>query len=602
MRLKIVLCAEYQGADATVRTVTGFQVSVDQLLDEMGHDGSVDVVVFCLGRERSTYLHPKHSTIRYEQFAPCLTPQELAPYVSFDTLPFLIELIPWRPDIVNAIMNERPHVIHTFQTIGATDMAGLRAARRMKRAGQSVVMVSTVMTEIETYVANYFESFINEAIEFSGNVSYLSELKAAWNMKGAFRPPSVAFRLFNVAYHLLNHPICKALSWFAYKRSASRKDSSPAALTKRDSALMSLLRRLIRLQIRTYLREVDAVTTSRPEDGRNYHIAPATSWHMPLSASTDRFRPEEVTCDVVGAALPWPSTATANDAFDRSEMQRFLDWINDEPMGFAIISVGRLSDEKNPWLLSSAFEKLLADNPKRPTVWLACGTGVWKDELRRRFHSNVVLPGLVPNDFLPFIYNLARSHRFVFVSASDTETYGITLAEAQLCGQPIVGMELGTRSHFLMPCDTSVTARADDGDFECEHSDEEWHCGARLALNGICISDYTKGAGLNAIRMNPGDRHLVDAACAALHSAIVRMSQLSPEAWMKMTEESLRFCDAAKMKWSDIWEVLRDCIYANDRESYDALTSKFTESRVRHDRRVAGVHDELKAVLSECDL
>ena len=574
-RPKIVICAEYQGTGAAVGTITGFQLAVEHLIKEAGNDGVADLVVFCLGTETRTYSHPRYSNVTFRQYRPLLSPREICPYVSAKALPFRVEMFPFRTDITRDIVAERPDVIHTFQTIGATDMAGLWAAKQLRRKGHKVRLISSVMTEIETYITNYFASFTCENLEFAETHSFLAELRAAWRMEGAEPPRSRLFRALNVVEHCFNHPICRIVS-FLHRRfpNASAMKSQSASLAKTGTPFQRVLRYLAHKQISRYLKQADVVTTSRTADAVNYQIPDEQVWHMPLSCNTDDFRPAEETVSSVRARLAVELDCGRIDAAVSQGLSRFLDWMENDPNCFAIVTVGRLSDEKNLWLLAQAFQNLSAATPARKVYWLACGTGLWDAELIRQFPDQVALAGLVPNELLPMIFNLARSRRFVYVSASDTETYGITHEESQRCGLPIVAMELGTRGHFYCEGDriadrqtvTPDTAIEDDVRAVCPES-PSFIC----AANGLCVPDFSGGRGLTAVRNSPIGESIIRLAVQALSQSLMVMERLPRESWERMSDNAVALTEQTKMNWRSVWQLLRFGVYALDRRRHAEL-------------------------------
>lgn len=574
-RPKIAICAEYQGTGAAVGTITGFQLAVEHLIKEAGNDGQADVVVFCLGTENRTYSHSRFPNVVFRQYRPRLTPQEICPYVSDKALPFRVEMFPFRKDITRDIVAERPDVIHTFQTIGATDLAGLRAAKLLRRAGHQVRLISSVMTEIETYITNYFASFTRENLEFAEAHGFLEELRAAWRMEGIESSRSKWFRSLNVLEHCFNHPFCRIVS-FLHRRfgNDSATQSPTPALAKTGTPFQRLLRFLAHRQISRYLKQADVVTTSRPGDAVNYRIPDDQIWHMPLSCNTDDFHPTEETVATVRARIAEEFEARRLDPSVCQGLTKFLDWIDADPNCFAIVTVGRLSDEKNLWLLTQAFQKLSAATPNRRVYWLACGTGLWDAELTRQFPNQVALAGLVPNELLPMIFNLARSRRFVYVSASDTETYGITHEESQRCGLPIVAMELGTRGHFYCVGDRIGESQTVVPDTTIEDNvravgpeSPSFIC----AANGLCIPDFSGGRGLNTLRNSPTGEASIGLAVQALSEALVVMERLPHETWGRMSDHAVVMTEQTKMNWRSVWKLLRFGVYALDRRRHAEL-------------------------------
>jgi hypothetical protein len=88
-----------------VATITGCQLVVDE---HAGQDGSIDLTVICLGTDPRTCSHRRYPNVTFKQHEPRITPRELAPYISRETLLFLLKLVPWRTSIVCDIVAERP--------------------------------------------------------------------------------------------------------------------------------------------------------------------------------------------------------------------------------------------------------------------------------------------------------------------------------------------------------------------------------------------------------------------------------------------------------------------------------------------------------------
>lgn len=251
-----------------------------------------------------------------------------------------------------------------------------------------------------------------------------------------------------------------------------------------------------------------------------------------------------------------------------------MDWIEADPNCFAIVTVGRLSDEKNLWLLAQAFQKLTAATIARRVYWLACGTGLWDAELTRQFPDQVALGGLIPNDLLPMLFNLARSRRFVYVSASDTETYGITHEESQRCGLPIVAMELGTRGHFYCVGDRIGESQTVTPDTAIEDdvravgpASQSFIC----AANGLCVPDFSGGRGLNTVRNLPSGAASIGLAIHAMSEALVVMERLPHETWELMSDNAVTLTEQTKMNWRSVWQLLRFGVYALDRHRHAEL-------------------------------
>ncbi len=454
-------------------------------------------------------------------------------------------------------------------------MAGLRAAKQLRRQGHKVRLISSVMTEIETDITNYFASFTRENLEFAETHSYLEELRAAWRMDGAEPPRGKLFRSLNVLDHCFIHPICRIVS-FLHRRFPNDSATQPqsASLAKTGTPFQRVLRFLAHRQISRYLKQADVVTTSRPDDAVNYQIPEDQVWHMPLSCNTDGFRPAEETVASVRALLADELDSGRIDQVVSQGLSKFLDWIEADPNCFAIVTVGRLSDEKNLWLLSQAFWRLTEATPARRVYWLACGTGLWDAELTRRFPDQVALGGLVPNDLLLMLFNLARSKRFVYVSASDTEAYGITHEESERCGLPIVAMELGTRGQFYCVGDRIDPLRTVTPDTAIEDDvraigpeSQSFIC----AANGLCVPDFSGGRGLNALRHSPTGDDSIQLAIQALAEALIVTERLPHETWDLISDNAIAMTEQTKMNWRSVWQLLRFGVYAMDRHRHAEL-------------------------------
>jgi len=105
-----------------------------------------------------------------------------------------------------------------------------------------------------------------------------------------------------------------------------------------------------------------------------------------------------------------------------------------------IVYVGRISKEKNLDEIIHAMEEYLPNNPD--TKLLLVGDGPAKDDIKAMIESSeiekqVLLAGAQPHDKIQLYYSLGD----VFVSASQSETQGITYIEALACGIPIVVKE-----------------------------------------------------------------------------------------------------------------------------------------------------------------
>ncbi|MFH1221887.1 MAG: glycosyltransferase [Candidatus Micrarchaeota archaeon] len=102
-----------------------------------------------------------------------------------------------------------------------------------------------------------------------------------------------------------------------------------------------------------------------------------------------------------------------------------------------VLYVGRISFEKKIEVLMSAFKKAQQSFPD--AYLLIAGGGPYLKDYRKLAQAmnlqQVVFPGFVPDTQLPSLYAAAN----IFVSASDTETFGLTFVEAMHFGIPVIG-------------------------------------------------------------------------------------------------------------------------------------------------------------------
>lgn len=91
-----------------------------------------------------------------------------------------------------------------------------------------------------------------------------------------------------------------------------------------------------------------------------------------------------------------------------------------------LLYLGRISGEKK-------IETVIKAAPKNATLYVV-GKGPALEKLKKSATSNVIFTGYVPNELVPYYYSAAD----FFVTASESETQGIVLAEAMACSAPVV--------------------------------------------------------------------------------------------------------------------------------------------------------------------
>ncbi len=102
-----------------------------------------------------------------------------------------------------------------------------------------------------------------------------------------------------------------------------------------------------------------------------------------------------------------------------------------------ILSLGRVSEEKSIQNIINQMPELIKEEPY--VKLLIVGDGPYKNKLQKlctklNLNDHVIFTGQVPFDCVSYYYSLAD----VFVSASKTETQGLTIMEAMATGIPVV--------------------------------------------------------------------------------------------------------------------------------------------------------------------
>lgn len=148
-------------------------------------------------------------------------------------------------------------------------------------------------------------------------------------------------------------------------------------------------------------------------------------------------------------------TGKFNAGFRSEEIRKKLG-INDK---FAFLYVGRLSPEKGLHMLLHAIEKVNALFPGR-AAFVFTGNGPYAKNIRQLGFDNVIMTGFKTGQELSQIY--ASCDCFAFPSG--TETFGNAPLEAMASGLPVVGVNSGGVTDFLLHGSNSLLCA--DGDQE----------------------------------------------------------------------------------------------------------------------------------------
>ncbi len=123
-----------------------------------------------------------------------------------------------------------------------------------------------------------------------------------------------------------------------------------------------------------------------------------------------------------------------------------------------MLYAGRMSIEKKLDILLEAFSRLDRDD----SFLLLVGGGPdlerLKSKARKLGLEDVAFAGFVDNGLL----NRAYSEADVFVSPSDTETFGLTFIEAMSVGTPVIGVDKLGPKELITNGKTGYLAKAGD--------------------------------------------------------------------------------------------------------------------------------------------
>lgn len=116
---------------------------------------------------------------------------------------------------------------------------------------------------------------------------------------------------------------------------------------------------------------------------------------------------------------------------------------------FVLLYVGRLAEEKNVEFLLEAHATLIKTHPKIKLMIVGSGPDYEKFihySEKLKIMKNVIFTNAVPYDDIPKYYQLAS----IFVTASTTETQGLTLIEAMAASVPVVCIDDESFNHFVV--------------------------------------------------------------------------------------------------------------------------------------------------------
>jgi glycosyltransferase involved in cell wall biosynthesis/predicted metal-dependent phosphoesterase TrpH len=125
------------------------------------------------------------------------------------------------------------------------------------------------------------------------------------------------------------------------------------------------------------------------------------------------------------------------------------------PGELSVLYAGRLSQEKGVDLMADAFLAARAEDPRLHLV--LAGGGPEEEHLRRRLGEHATFLGWLGGRDLARVYASAD----IFLFASQTDTYGQVIVEAQASGLPVVAVGEGGPATLIDHGETGLLALAD---------------------------------------------------------------------------------------------------------------------------------------------
>ena len=162
---------------------------------------------------------------------------------------------------------------------------------------------------------------------------------------------------------------------------------------------------------------------------------------VPSRKTYDLFK-EKYKCDKDIHIVP---TGMDVESFDRSKLKQnkiaeLKSKYNISKSDFIILYVGRLAQEKNIEFILNNQNSLVKKYPHVKLLIVGNGPDLEKYKKivkKNKIEESTIFTGAVPRDEMPYYYALGN----VFVTASKSETQGLTVVEAMASGIPVVAIE-----------------------------------------------------------------------------------------------------------------------------------------------------------------
>ena len=122
---------------------------------------------------------------------------------------------------------------------------------------------------------------------------------------------------------------------------------------------------------------------------------------------------------------------------NKEKLNKIRQELNINERDFIILYIGRLGEEKNVDFLIDNQEYFVNKNKNIKLIIVGSGPDYekYQEKVKKlKLQNNIILTGKVPHEDIPYYYNLGN----VFVTASTTETQGLTVIEAMSASIPVV--------------------------------------------------------------------------------------------------------------------------------------------------------------------
>lgn len=129
-----------------------------------------------------------------------------------------------------------------------------------------------------------------------------------------------------------------------------------------------------------------------------------------------------------------------------------------------IISISRLTKEKNVLFLLGSITEVLKSNPQ--AIFVFGGEGYLREEMQEvvkdsGMQGRIIFPGIIQKSDIKNYFEMAD----VFVYASKSETQGTIITEAMYCGVPIVALDATGSRSLIENNKTGVLVEENEGKF-----------------------------------------------------------------------------------------------------------------------------------------